>query len=51
MKNTRRDKVVQAAAVTGDVSLITPKGARSTLSKMKNSKAVGPNEIPVEAWK
>ena len=51
VENPRQERVVQDEAVIEDVQLITKKEVRLAVSRMKNGKAVGPDEIPVEAWK
>ena len=51
VENPRQERAVQDEAVVEDVQLITKKEVRLAVSRMKNGKAVGPDEIPVEAWK
>ena len=54
LMNEENDHEKRTDATTGttrEVPKVNMKEVRNTLKKMKNGKVVGPNKIPVEAWK
>ena len=51
VENEREDRWEVAARLNERVHRISEGEVRSALKKMKNGKAVGPDDIPVEAWR
>ena len=51
VENEREERWEVAARVNGEVQRITEDEVRTAMKKMKNGKAVGPDDIPVEAWR
>ena len=50
-ENPRERRQEQQETVNTEVAEITPEEVESALGKMKNGKAVGPDNIPAEVWK
>ena len=50
-ENERERRVDEVAVVDGEVAEISQAEVRRALKRMKSGKAVGPDDIPVEAWK
>ena len=51
VENEREERAGEELAIHAEVENITREEVRKALSKMKNGKAVGPDGIPIEAWK
>ena len=50
MEKTRERKLDEAEIVNQEVQQISAE-VRAAMNRMKTGKAVGPDDIPVEAWK
>ncbi|XP_061621461.1 uncharacterized protein LOC133474126 [Phyllopteryx taeniolatus] len=50
-ENDREGRVEEASVVDQEVAMISKGEVRKALKRMKNGKAVGPDDIPVEVWK
>ena len=50
VENMREEREEVAVRLYGEVHRITEDEVRRALKRMKNGKAVGPDDIPVEAW-
>ena len=54
MMNRENERETRIDSINGtyeDVPRVTKEEVRTAMKKMKNGKAVGPDDIPVEAWK
>ena len=51
VENKREERAGEELAMHVEVENITREEFRKAVSKMKNGKAVGPDGIPIEAWK
>ena len=51
LMNVENKRWELAARVNGEIQRITEDEVRTAMKKMKNGKAVGPDDIPVEAWR
>ena len=47
----REKRTTGVETIIGDVQQVRKEEIRSAMKKMKNGKAVRPNDIPVEVWK
>ncbi len=50
IENERTSRVVDKIKET-ETAPVTPEEVREAINKMKNGKATGPDNIPVEVWK
>ncbi|XP_033110367.1 uncharacterized protein LOC117111543, partial [Anneissia japonica] len=50
-ENEREQRVEEVDEVDQDIPQISKYEVREALKKMKNGKAVGPDDIPVKTWK
>ncbi|XP_061605912.1 uncharacterized protein LOC133466337 isoform X1 [Phyllopteryx taeniolatus] len=50
-ENEKEGRVEEASVVDQEVAMIRKGEVRKALKRMKNGKAVGPDDIPVEVWK
>ncbi|KAG7470479.1 hypothetical protein JOB18_047048 [Solea senegalensis] len=50
-ENEREQRVEEVTTVNHEVAEISKDEVRGALKRMKNGKAVGPDDIPVEVWK
>ncbi|XP_061629993.1 uncharacterized protein LOC133478218 [Phyllopteryx taeniolatus] len=50
-ENEREGRVEEASVVDQEVAMISKGEVRKALKRMKNEKAVGPDDIPLEVWK
>ncbi|KAG7497869.1 hypothetical protein JOB18_045303 [Solea senegalensis] len=50
-ENEREQRVEEMTTVNHEVADISKDEVRGALKRMKNGKAVGPDDIPVEVWK
>ena len=50
-ENERERRLDEAEIVNQEVQQIIAEEVRAAMNRMKTGKAVGPDDIPVEAWK
>ena len=50
-ENNRDPRTKEAEVVNGKVNCISREEVKKALKRMKKGKAVGPDELPVKAWK
>ena len=50
-ENNRDPRTEETEVVNAEVNCVSGKEVKNALRKMKKGKAVGPDELPVEAWK
>ena len=51
MKKMRESRLEEVEIVNLEVGWISKDEVRTAITRMKSVKAVGPDDIPVEAWK
>ena len=50
-ENDRKPRTEEAEVVNEEVNCVSRKEVKNALRMMKKSKAVGPDELPVQVWK
>ena len=50
-ENNREPRTEEAEVVNEEVNCVSREEVKNALRRMKKGKAVGPDELPVEAWK
>ena len=50
-ENNRDPRTEEAEVVNEEVNCVSREEVKNALRRMKNGKAVGPDELPVEVWK
>ena len=50
-ENGREPRTAEAEVVNEEVNCVSREEMKNVLRRMKKSKAVGPDELPVEVWK